>query len=133
MVFVETVGWRATSPSRDYVRIFVTPKRVGIPVSDPLPLCSPTWDIHGRYQLIGKDVDEIQFQVEDLMTGELIANVNGQPIHTFGPNPEAVTTWTWRPRAAVVTAGWPTILENKYVLAGGAAAIAVAVAFVAMR
>lgn len=131
-MYVETVGWRATAPSRDYVRIFVTPMRGGIPVGASIPLCSPTWDINGRYQFINQDVDAIKLDVEDLMTGELIAYVNGQPVHTFAPNPEAVSTWVWRPRVAAPVAGWPTI-EKKYLLIGGGIAAAVAVAAVAAR
>ncbi|MBA7689220.1 hypothetical protein ES703_97724 [subsurface metagenome] len=132
MVFVETVGWRATAPADDYVRIFVTPMRGGVAVSDTLPLCSPTWDINGRYQFINQDVDSIKLQVEDLMTGELIAYVNGTPVHTFGPCPASTLTWMWRPTAAPAVAAWPTI-ERKYLLIGGGIAAAVAVAAVALR
>lgn len=135
MVFVETVGWRATAPSDDYVRIFVTPMRGGVPISDPSPLCSPTWDINGRYQFINQDVDAIKLQVEDLMTGELIAFVNGVQVHTFGPCPASALTSTWRPGigAGAVTAGWTDVFKNKYYLAGGAVAVAAAVVIVAKR
>jgi len=134
MVFVKTVGWRATAPSDDYVRIFVTPMRGGVAVSDPSPLCSPTWDINGRYQFINQDVDAIKLQVEDLMTGELIAFVDGVQVHTFGPCPASTLTSTWRPGiTGKVTAGWTDVFTNKWYLAGGAIAVAAAVVIVAKR
>jgi len=134
MVFVETVGWRATAPSDDYVRIFVTPMRGGVPVGNPIPLCSPTWDINGRYQFINQDVDAIKLQVEDLMTGELIAFVNGVQVHTFGPCPASTLTSIWSPGiTGKVTAGWTDVFNNKYYLAGGAAVVVAAVAIVAAK
>jgi len=125
-MFVETVGWRATSPSRDYVRIFVTPMRGGMPGGDSIPLCSPTWDINGRYQFINQDVDAIKLEVQDLMTGELIAFVNGTAVHTFGPCPASTLTWVWTPRAAPMpTAALPSFLTDWRFLASGAVAAAV--------
>jgi len=126
MVFVDTVAWRSTAPSDDYVRIFVTPMRGGVAVSDPLPLCSATWDINGRYQFINKDGDSIKLQVEDLLTGELIAYVNGAQVRTFGPCPASTLTWTWTPRAAPTpTAALPSFLTDWRFLASGAIAAGV--------